>query len=114
MLSQVAMGAVDEALEAAGPDGSVKEVRFVLFNELLFDVFAEAAKKVSVKAAAAQPAEAAGPTEEVEETGQIKELEEEAEQVEEAKEAPAAEMEGEPAAGMVVEAKVKSDIATEL
>ncbi|EFJ41489.1 hypothetical protein VOLCADRAFT_107691 [Volvox carteri f. nagariensis] len=48
--AEVALAAVDEALDAVGEGGSVKEVRFVLFNQPLYDAFVEAAEARSARA----------------------------------------------------------------
>ncbi|GIL82934.1 hypothetical protein Vretimale_8437 [Volvox reticuliferus] len=55
--AEVALTAVDKALDAAGEGGSVKEVRFVLFNEPLYKTFVETAEERSVETATG----AAGP-----------------------------------------------------
>ncbi|GLC41625.1 hypothetical protein PLESTB_000695300 [Pleodorina starrii] len=59
--AQVALAAVDEALEAGGEGGSVKEVRFVLFNQPLYDVFVETAEERAARAGGDGAAAKAGP-----------------------------------------------------
>lgn len=59
VLWQVALTAVAGSLDAAGPDCSMKEVRFVLFGQQLYDVFVKEAQKQSTSASTLPPTGAA-------------------------------------------------------
>ncbi|KXZ54768.1 hypothetical protein GPECTOR_4g838 [Gonium pectorale] len=59
--AQVAVSTVDEAVAAAGEGGSVKEVRFVIFNRPLYDEFVTAAEKLLAGKAASAAVTAAQP-----------------------------------------------------
>ncbi|PNW80955.1 hypothetical protein CHLRE_07g336850v5 [Chlamydomonas reinhardtii] len=102
--AQVALESVQEALVAAGEGCSVREVRFVLFGQPLYDHFVEAAEALTAEAEAAPEEAAAAPEEAEALTAEAEAAEADAAEAEAAEVAEVAEAEAEVAEAEVAEA----------